>query len=290
MIKLLQDIGGLVGIWSLALLLLSLMAMLWWMYLQWLRGEISVQSLVRDREIGPSTIRYLKAPSVRAPPRLVIEQRVWQKLLCYARLVDTEINGVGHAVFRGGDIVVTNAYTLSQAVSYGDAELDGVAIAKRIDAHVAAGGNATEICVQWHSHAGMPVHWSGKDEATIQEYFALAPCSVSIEVNHGGAVLCRIDLQQPFRLSLEVSPVIVGAACPKDVWEECLADVQRDVRRRKRFALSAFSFGMLGAGGPAETVCGAGGQDVAMEFLPDESPEGSRPVAVPKGGRVHAHE
>lgn len=290
MIKLLQDIGGLVGIWSLALLLLSLMAMLWWMYLQWLRGEISVQSLVRDREIGPSTIRYLKAPSVLEPPRLVIEQRVWQKLFCYARLVDTEINGVGHAVFRGGDIVVTDAYTLSQAVSHGDAELDGVAIAKRIDAHVAAGGNATEICVQWHSHAGMPVHWSGKDEATIREYFTLAPYSVSIEVNHRGDVLCRIDLQQPFRLSLEVAPVIVGEVCPEDVREECLADVQRDVRRRESFVLSALSLGMLGAGGPAETVCGVFGDDVAIELLSENGPDGSRLVVVPKGGCVHAND
>lgn len=290
MIKFLQEIGGLVGVWSLAFLILSLLAMLWWVHIRWLRGEVSIQSFVRDREIGPSAIRYLKAPSVLKPPRLVIRQRVWQKLLCYARLVDTEINGIGYAVFRDGDIVVTDAYTLLQDVSYGNAEMDGATIARHIDAYVTAGGSATEVCVQWHSHAGMPVHWSGQDEANIQEYFALAPYGVSIEVNHRGDVLCRVDLNHPFRLSLEVSPVIVGEACPEDVWEACLADVRRDVRQRGSSLLSAVSFGMLGTRGPAETVRGGGGHDATIEFFPEQDPAGTQLVTHPTGGNVHAND
>lgn len=262
------------------LLLLWLPALLVW-FLHELREilelhrEQAYRSQYYSRPSEP--VRPWRAAQVTVTPRVILTRRAWEKLHAFAQLVETEINGFGFAALADGVIRVHDLFTLRQKADYGFASTDGNTVAEYLDGYVASGGNAKDFRVQWHSHGGMMVHWSHQDEVNIEEYFAMAPWSVSLEVNRAGQMLCRVDLRSPFRAVFEIDPVIEIERTPEDVTEACAAEVRRN-----------FTRGWFGHGASA-SVPGADGDDalyVSPEALDvDVLLGGERPATreVPHG-------
>lgn len=163
------------------------------------------------------------------PPRILLSKQVWQKLSAYARFVSTEIAGLGTADVTDGCVTVTDVFTLPQYASKERVLIRGETIAEFLEAFVERGGDATALCVQWHSHGPWEVGWSALDELNIGEYFSLAPLAVSLEVNHAGECLGRIDLRSPLRLSVEAEVVLLLDELPSEVSRACQVEVRRNV-------------------------------------------------------------
>ena len=79
------------------------------------------------------------------------------------------------------------------------------------------------------SHADMPTFWSGTDEACVKdlggtqgEYF------ISLVTNRKGEVLVRLDVYQPFKMTMDKLPLIVGEETP-GLRAQCIADVKEKV-------------------------------------------------------------
>jgi len=151
---------------------------------------------------------HVRASHLETEIRVVIPEYLWKKLLAYTRLVSTEINGYGTVEIRGSAIHVTDIFILKQAVSSTRAHIDGEDLAMWLDHFSRSGGEAESVCLQWHSHGMMPVFWSGVDDANIVNLLTLPPLLVSLEVNHAGDCLCRVDVSRPLPLHVTVKPTI----------------------------------------------------------------------------------
>lgn len=183
-----------------------------------------------QRERGAAEVWWAvpsPARSVLHPPVILLPQHVWQKLLVCAQAVPTEVAGIGTAAVAEGVVTITDVWTLAQRVTRSAAVIDGETIAAFLDDFVARGGNPEDLCVQWHSHGAMPVFWSLDDEANIEGYFGLAPLAVSLELNHHGGCLGRVDLRSPVRLSVEAEVQIVLDPPPAEVCAAWSAETQR---------------------------------------------------------------
>lgn len=183
--------------------------------------------------MSKSMWQELSAPGVvyARAPRLVLPQRVWQKLCCLARAVVTEIGGYGTCRLHGGDVIVTDVFTVPQHVTTGEVVLTDVGTAQLVDLIKARGESPATLRMQWHSHVDGNVFWSGQDRRNIKDnLLSLSPWFVSLEVNHRGDCLCRLDIRTPMRIEIGLQPVILLEPLSVEEQQACLAAITRDVK------------------------------------------------------------
>jgi proteasome lid subunit RPN8/RPN11 len=135
---------------------------------------------------------------IRALPKLRITDLARQKIRYYTRAVQSEIAGLGEVVEYPGILLVRDVFILEQSASLASAEIDPDALA-RLTAQLA--DKAERIKYFWHSHGNMSCYFSGTDNATIEAFGS--PYLISTVVNRRGRELHRLDVFEPFRLSLE---------------------------------------------------------------------------------------
>lgn len=157
----------------------------------------------------PPSFRDLESSAqLQSSVQLIIPELVWKKLICYTRLVTTEISGFGTIQVQGPVLRVTDAFLLRQEVSMSSARITAEDVATWLDQFSRSGGDAATVCLQWHSHGDGAVFWSRTDEDNISNLLSLPPMVVSLEFNRSGHCLCRIDVRQPLRLRFELMPTI----------------------------------------------------------------------------------
>ena len=161
-----------------------------------------------NQRAQPNAYEGESASRLHSHVQVIIPEYLWKKLLAYARLVNTEINGYGTVEIRGSAIRVTDIFILKQTVLAARAHIDGEDLATWLDHFSRNGGEAEAVCLQWHSHAKMSVFWSGVDDANIANLIRLPSLLVSLEVNHAGDCLCRVDVSRPLPLQVMVKPTI----------------------------------------------------------------------------------
>lgn len=143
-------------------------------------------------------------------PEILIPQLVWQKLFCYIRSVLTEISGFGTCQVKKGTFHVQDIFVIKQnKPTPSRASISAEDMGQVVANFVADGGNARELCLQWHSHSTMPVYWSSTDEDNIKNLLSMAPLLVSFVTDCAGNCLCRVDCRIPFRFRLDLKPVVV---------------------------------------------------------------------------------
>lgn len=148
-----------------------------------------------------------------------------RKLELYIEECPAEIGGLGLVEVRGPDeLVVTDVFALKQRVTSVSTVLDPEALADFVTRQAREGVDLGRLRCWWHSHADMQAFFSGTDRATIDRF--TGEFLVSIVGNRQGHLLGRLDLFQPFRLTVGV-PVVCREAA--DLRSEVLADIAEQV-------------------------------------------------------------
>lgn len=143
--------------------------------------------------------------------RVVLSYEVFQKLRMYADNCDYEISGLGKVERVGNIIKVKDIRIFKQEVSSASTILNLDDLAKFYDELMIEGEDLGQWKLWWHSHAAMSCWWSPMDIKTINDFDteqAENNWMLSIETNHAGDILGRIDMYAPFRCTLDVKPEI----------------------------------------------------------------------------------
>ena len=127
-------------------------------------------------------------------------------------------------------LIVSEIYLLEQTVSGGDTELDDKAVANLMIQLAADGIDTSRLRCWIHSHAGMKTFWSSTDEECCSQ-LANNSYSVSIVTNLRGNLLTRIDIYNPFRVTLNKVPTQIHCACSKELEELYTAEFEAKVKR-----------------------------------------------------------
>lgn len=141
--------------------------------------------------------------------KVVFSINAYIKYQIYINKVNTEISGFAKVtkhkeagIFYIEDlillpqIIATGVYTrFNQGDFYNDL--------------ISRGGSPSDYRCWWHSHVDMPVFWSSTDTATIEDHDIQLPEDnwfLSIVGNKKGEILCRLDLFDPIRITLDKIP------------------------------------------------------------------------------------
>lgn len=164
-------------------------------------------------------------------PLLLIGREAWVKLLAYARLCETEINGFAYVTFDGKVFRVpdaTDVFITDQVVSLTRATAPDVSVAKALD-RAMADGRADELRLQWHSHGSGSVHFSPIDQDSIDGFGRdHVEWYVSLVLNHFGECRARLDHFRPMPVSAELSVAVVDKVEPALI-EACLHEIEASV-------------------------------------------------------------
>ncbi len=127
-------------------------------------------------------------------------------------------------------LLISEIYLLEQTVSGGDTELDDKAVANLMIQLAAEGIDTSKLKCWIHSHATMRVFWSSTDEECCS-LLANESYSVSIVSNKRGDLLTRIDIYNPFRVTLNNVPTQIHCTCSKELEELYSAEFVAKVKR-----------------------------------------------------------
>jgi len=134
-------------------------------------------------------------------PTVFITPSAKQKLDLYIELAEGEISGLGTVTRLGNDFLMTEVHLLEQECTGASTELSSEDVSKFLLQAVRAGLDPATIKLWWHSHASMGVFWSGTDESTAGKFGN--GWMLSLVGNRRGEYLCRLDLYEPIRLTLD---------------------------------------------------------------------------------------
>lgn len=136
--------------------------------------------------------------------KLLIPSLVHEKMMLYAKFAPGEISGLGFVSFQGSDIVVDDVFIFEQKASHADTTLDTDALHEFIINKTVEDPECIDkLRLWWHSHAELDAYFSVTDEQTIDS-LASGPF-VSVVVNKRRAIVARLDMKEPVRLSVPLS-------------------------------------------------------------------------------------
>lgn len=142
--------------------------------------------------------RVVQFPDVQ----VIINREAYEKLKSFVLSVNTEITGLGIVKRKGDIFYIPEIFLLEQIVSSASAELDPVAIAKLMNRLIKEQRDPSKLKFWWHSHASMNPFWSVTDHNTC-ERFENKEFSISLVINKRLEYLCRLDLYQPLRITVD---------------------------------------------------------------------------------------
>jgi len=162
--------------------------------------------------------------------RVIMDISVFQKIKCFVDLCDDEINGFGKVERVKNDFFITNAFILKQTAIAGgmQVETDKKALNRFIYELVKKGEDHSKIKFQWHSHVNASAFFSTEDKSTIAGY--MNDFMISFVINKRGEYECRLDLFQPFYVSLKVPLLISLPLVPKETKKNCADNIKRLVK------------------------------------------------------------
>jgi len=156
--------------------------------------------------------------------KIVLSISVARMLHIYQKVAETEILLVGKTQIENNSIIVEEAVLLPQEANRSFVELDQETYADWI-ATVPDEDLSRYNC--WlHTHPGMGVFWSGIDDKNIARQDM--PLLVSI-VADGSSMLGRIDLKEPFPVTIHHVPVEIGFDINEEVYEQARADIKENI-------------------------------------------------------------
>lgn len=165
----------------------------------------------------------------RSQLRVVLPLEVYVQLRGYVDQCPTEVSGVGEVEVVGNCLIVRDVFLLPQRCNAGYTELDPDAFAAFFSQWIMDGKDPARLRLWWHSHGLLPCAWSGRDDSHIAEY-QRNTWWLSILFNHWNEVVARLDVFQPFVVTLNHLPVIVEVQDNAAVAERCREELEACVR------------------------------------------------------------
>lgn len=165
-----------------------------------------------------------------------IDSEAWAKLRHWVKLSrDNEVSCLGLIDEIKDDdrivaLIVSEIYLLEQTVSGADTEFEDRSVANLMIQLATEDVDASRLKCWIHSHAGMKTFWSGTDEECCS-LLANASYSVSIVTNLRGDLLTRIDIYNPFRVTLNKVPTQIHCTCSKELEELYTVEFEAKVKR-----------------------------------------------------------
>lgn len=156
-------------------------------------------------------------------PKVFIALAAMEKILCFTRLTEYEINGLGTVERRGNDFLITEAFILDQEAGVATAEIDPMTL----NQFVGECREPEKLKFQWHSHGRIPAFFSTEDTSTIARYFN--DFMISLVVSKNGEYQCRLDLFRPFRAVFRVNIEIL-LPFGKDLIEYCRKEIKQKIK------------------------------------------------------------
>lgn len=161
---------------------------------------------------------------------LYIDPTALRKIQYWSDAADGEVSGLGIVEHEDGRMIVKEAFILDQECSGADTELDPEAISKLMTSIIKDGKDPGKLKFWWHSHVKMGVFWSGTDDTcaeTLSTEYAF-----SLVVNKDKERRTRLDLYNPFRITVDHVKLIELSEEDADLREKCKEDVKDKVRSR----------------------------------------------------------
>ena len=142
-------------------------------------------------------------------PQVLLSVKAYIKLRTYVNKADKEISGLGVVTKKDKILYIDDIYLLPQKVTAATTEMDKEGMAKFYDGLLQEGKDTSTIKLWWHSHVLMPVFWSPTDANTIKDFDTEQPQEnwfLSIVTNKNAEMKCRLEIFQPFHITLDNLP------------------------------------------------------------------------------------
>lgn len=161
---------------------------------------------------------------------LYIEPECRKKIQYWADAASGEVSGLGIVENIKGQMIVKEVFILEQECSGTDTELNPESISKLMTELMQTDKDPSKLKFWWHSHVNMGVFWSGTDDEcaeTLSKEFAF-----STVVNKKGESKTRLDLYEPFRITVDNIRLIEVTAEDEDLKKQCEQDVKDKVKEK----------------------------------------------------------
>jgi len=165
--------------------------------------------------------------------RLFLLPEVEQRIRHYTDLAGGEVSGLGTVEEFDGGFLVDKVFLPKQSCTPAGTTLDEDAVATLLLELEAAGEDSGRLRFWYHSHAHHEVFWSQTDEECI-EGLANGDYVLSLVTNKRGAMLARLDIFRPTRMTVDDIPISVKAI-DDDLRDICQAEISDRVAEGNMF-------------------------------------------------------
>ena len=173
--------------------------------------------------------------TLTAGPKLYLPFDVQTRLGYYARGTSKEISGLGEISFdlKEQAMRVEQLHLLEQECSGSETTLKPEALHAFLLAYTQNGANAERLRFHWHSHCAMSVFWSSTDDTFCQGW--QGPWFVALVTNHKGEYLARLEIRDPFTMTLPM-PVFLEQYHDPVLAASIQAEIDQKVKEPPPFA------------------------------------------------------
>jgi len=135
-------------------------------------------------------------------PVVYITPEAKQRLDLYLQCAGGEISGLGNVEKMGDDFLITHVHLFEQECTGASTDLEPESVSKFLLEAIQAGIDTSTLKLWWHSHVNMGCFWSGTDDGTAAR-LAAGGWFLSVVGVKSGEYLCRLDLYEPVRITLD---------------------------------------------------------------------------------------
>ncbi len=167
--------------------------------------------------------------------KVTLDVRAFQKLRTWVEMARGEVSGLGlvrevrelNGTFA--HFWVEDLFLIQQQSGATETALDDEAVGEFLTERVRAGEDVSPIRLWWHSHGDLKTFWSATDESCIRR-LANSSYMLSIVTNKEGQMLARVDIYQPFHIT--VNDLATEVFYPKDkvLTDACAEEFRAKVR------------------------------------------------------------
>ena len=166
--------------------------------------------------------------------KVLINERAYQKIRNWVTLASGEVSGLGLVSEQKDEkgnirqLIVDDVFLLKQECSGTETLLDDASVGQFLIELVQQGIDTSKAKLWWHSHADMNVFWSQTDEQCV---LGLTNSSymISIVTNKKKDILTRIDVYQPFHITLNKIETSIQHPDDPELFEFCKKEFKAKV-------------------------------------------------------------
>ncbi len=171
-----------------------------------------------------------KKEVVKSSIKIKITPNAKEKLDAYIQNCDIEISGLGEVQhIKDSEYLITDIFLFKQKGSAAETELDLDDLSVFMEKYITDGNCPSKLKLWWHSHAKMSVFWSGTDETTADIFKGSSDWMISIVGNHKGEYLCRTDIYNPLRVTVDKLPIYLEVEKNKSLEDEIKQEIKDKV-------------------------------------------------------------